>query len=330
MLEVEIHVPVKSELSVSYIKDKYYVYALFKVGYVDPFYIGKGINNRINQHFMPSSLNRETNRKSKTIRKYSESIRREILCYFDTEIAAFDFEEYLISYYKLVGDGGCLFNVAKSRHDFPEVSKKILSEKKTSRQIVYSEEDVLTLYKNYFEKRQSFRESVQGTSIPRQYASVICRGERFKGLYKKYIKSGAIKNNRQVKDDLKRKDPKYQKISDDTIIKIFNLVCTGKYTLDELCSDEGISPLWMGKVFIGQYRKYLNLDNELYKSLPKGKHVGREKAYSKFIEYYPTITTEPEELVELVGRSKPVIYRFIRRYIKEMEAEIGSSTVPAS
>lgn len=324
MLEVEIHVPVKSELSVSYIKDKYYVYALFKVGYVDPFYIGKGINNRINQHFMPSSLNRETNRKSKTIRKYSESIRREILCYFDTEDNAFDFEEYLISHYRLVSEGGSLLNIAKSRHEIPETSKKSISEKKTSRQIVYSEEDVVTLYKNYFEERQSLRECVQGTMIPRRYSSAICRGERFKGLYLKYIESGLIKNYRQPEDDFRRKDPENQKISDEEILEIFDLVCSGKFTLDELCSARGCSPFWMGKVFIGVYRKYLNLNYELYKSLPKGKHVAMERAYCKFTEYYPQLTTNINELVELVERSKSVIHRFIRRYRKEMEASSGS------
>lgn len=326
MSDVEIHVPVKSDISVSYIKDKYYVYALFKMGDVDPFYIGKGINNRINQHFMPSSLNRETNRKSKTIRKHCESIRREILCYFDAEITAFDFEEYLISYYKLVGEGGCLFNVAKSRHDFPELSKKIISEKKTSRQVVYSEEDVLTLYKNYFEKRQSLRECVQGTQIPRRYSSAISRGERFKGLYIKYIESGLVKNYRQLEDDFIRKDPENQKVSDEEILEIFDLVCSGNFTLDEVCNERGFSPTWMGRVFSGLDRKYLNLNCEQYKSLPKGKHVARERAYLKFTEYYPKIVTEIEELVNLVQRSEAVIYRFIRRYRKETEAEFGSLT----
>lgn len=324
MSDVEIHIPVKSDLSVPYIKDRYYVYALFKKEDANPFYVGKGINNRINQHFMESSLKRETNRKSKTIRKYFESIRREILCYLDSEDSAFDFEEHLISHYKLVSEGGCLFNIAKSRHEIPETTKKSISEKKTSRQIVYSEEDVVTLYKNYFENRQSLRECVQGTMIPRRYSSAIARGERFKGLYLKYIESGLIKNYRQPEDDFRRKDPENQKISDEEILEIFDLVCSGKFTLDELCNARGCSPFWMGKVFIGVYRKYLNLNYELYKSLPKGKHVAMERAYCKFTEYYSQLTTNIDELVELVERSKSVIHRFIRRYRKEMEASSGS------
>lgn len=323
MSDVEIHIPIKSDLSVPYIKDRYYVYALFKREDVNPFYVGKGINNRINHHFMESSLKRETNRKSKTIRKYFESIRREILCYFDSEDSAFDFEEHLISHYKLVSEGGCLFNIAKSRHEIPETSKKSISEKKTARQVVYSEEDVVTLYKNYFESRQSLRECVQGTMIPRRYSSAIARGERFKGLYLKYVESGLVKNYRQPEDDFRRKDPENQKISDEEIIEIFDLVCSGEFTLDELCNSRGYSPTWMGKVFIGLDRKYLNLNYDLYKSLPKGKHVARERAYLKFIEYYSKPTTDMQELVELVGRSKSVIYRFIQRYLNEMEASVG-------
>lgn len=324
MTDVEIHIPSSSILSVPYIKDKYYVYALFKSGDINPFYVGKGINNRINQHFMQSALKRETNRKSKTIRKYFTSIRREVLCYFDSEDGAFDFEEYLISYYKLVSEGGCLFNITKSRHDFAETSKKTISEKKTSRQIVYSEEDVLTFYKNYFEKRKSLRESVQGTMIPRHYASAISRGERFKGLYLKYIESGLVENYRKDEDNFLRKDPENQKISDEEIIEVFDLVCSGKFTLDEICSARGHSPTWMGKVCAGVERKYLKLNYDLYKSLPKGKHVARERAYLRFTEYYQKQTTNVDYLVELVGRSEAVIYRFIRRYRKETEADVGS------
>lgn len=322
--DVDVCLPLQSSNAVPYIRSRYYVYALFKKEDVNPFYIGKGINNRINQHFMESSLKRETNRKSKTIRKHAATIRREILCYFDTESAAFDFEEYLISYYKLVGDGGCLFNVAKSRHDFPEASKKAISEKKTSRQIVYSEEDVLTLYRNYFEKRQTLRECVQGTKIPRRYSSAIARGERFKGLYRKYVESGLVNNLRQPEDDLIRKDPENQKVSDEEIIEIFDLVCSQKFTLKEVCEERYYSAIWLGKVFIGLDRKYLKLDYDLYRSLPKGRHVARERAYLLFKEHYPEKTTNPAELVGLVGRSKSVINRYILRYKQEKEASDGS------
>lgn len=324
MGEVEVCTPLRESRSVSYIKSRYYVYALFKRDEANPFYVGKGINNRINQHFMESSLKRETNRKSNTIRKHYDTIRREILCYFDTEVAAFDFEEHLINHYKLVRDGGCLFNVAKTRHEFPLESREILSKKKTERTIVYSEEEVLTVYKNYFEKRKTKRDSVGGTTIPRNYASPILRGERFKGLYDKYITSGIVKNLRKEEDDFIRKGPENQKVSDDELREIFNLVCSGEVTLAEICLPRGYSPGWVGRVFAGKDRGYLDLDYALYKSLPKGKHVGRERAYQEFVKHYNASTTDVDTLVGLVGRSESVIRRYIRRYKKEKEASNGS------
>lgn len=324
MAEVIVCTPLRGSPSVSYIRSRYYVYALFKRGEVNPFYVGKGINNRINQHFMESSLKRENNRKSNTIRKHYDTIRREILCYFDTEEAAFDFEEYLINYYKLVEDGGCLFNIAKSRHEFPLESREIVSKKKIERTIVYPEEEVLALYRNYFEKRKTKRESVEGTTIPRGYASAIVRGERFKGLYDKYITSGIVKNLRKEEDDFIRKGPENQKVSDDELREIFNLVCSGEATLAEICLPRGYSPSWVGRVFAGKDRRYLNLDYDLYKSLPKGKHVSMERTYQEFVKHYSASVTDVDTLIRLVGRSEATIRRYIRRYKKEKEASNGS------
>lgn len=317
--DVEVCIPLRHSTSVPYVKSRHYVYALFKSGDINPFYVGKGINNRINQHFMESSLKRETNRKSKTIRKYADTIRREILCYFDTESAAFDFEEYLISYYGLVDEGGCLFNISKTRHDMPDESKRKISEKKVGRKIVYSEEEVLTLYKNYFEKRSTQLESVEGTTIPKRYASAILRGERFKGLYDKYITSGHVKNLRQEEDSFIRKSPEYLKISDEELVEIFNLVCSGEFTLREVCNPRGYSATWLGKVFSGKGRKHPPLDYELYKSLPKGRNVDMERSYREFVRHYSASERDVSVLASLVGKSEVVIYRYIRRYTKEKE-----------
>ena len=52
-------------------KDKYYVYCLCKPdGTV--FYVGKGKNNRINQHFQKWHLEKSYNKKNMTIRKYGK------------------------------------------------------------------------------------------------------------------------------------------------------------------------------------------------------------------------------------------------------------------
>ena len=70
-------------------KDKYYVYALCKPN-GDVFYIGKGKGKRINHHFQEYHLKRSNSRKNHTIRKYGNSIKREILCYFDSEDKAYE------------------------------------------------------------------------------------------------------------------------------------------------------------------------------------------------------------------------------------------------
>ena len=319
MHEVDIHIPVKAT-SCTYIKNKYYVYALFKKNELNPFYVGKGINNRIDQHFMNSSLNESNSRKNKTIRKYMHDIRKEILCYFDLEQSAFDFEEYLISYYGLIDEGGCLYNIAKSRHEFPEVSKKAISDKKTERTVVYTEEDVVRLYKNYFENRMSLRECIAGTSIPYRYSSALCRGERFKGLYKKYIESGIIKNLRTPEDDLKRKHPENQKISDQQLYDIFEKVCNLEMTLKEACKEVGTEPNWVSKVFKGEFRKYLSFDYERYSNLPKGRHIDQERSYWKFKELYPEVE-DVASLSQSIGKSKASIYSYIRRYNAEFPTE---------
>ena len=60
---------------------KYYVYGLFKPNGV-LFYVGKGKGSRINDHFKPSNL-KVKSPKASIIKKYGDSIIREIFEYFD-------------------------------------------------------------------------------------------------------------------------------------------------------------------------------------------------------------------------------------------------------
>lgn len=40
-------------------RNKFYVYALFKPSEDNPFYVGKGIGERVNDHFKPSNLKKK-------------------------------------------------------------------------------------------------------------------------------------------------------------------------------------------------------------------------------------------------------------------------------
>jgi hypothetical protein len=124
--------------------DTYYVYAFFKPN-GDPFYIGKGINERINRHFDPSRI-KKNSLKNSILKKYGISIRAEIIAYFDKEDDALSLEEYLISHYGLRSEGGLLANQLKKRASY--VSKSSLKTLTKEKLIKYrvSDESLKTAY----------------------------------------------------------------------------------------------------------------------------------------------------------------------------------------
>lgn len=317
MTKSELVVPKKST-SLPYLRDKYYVYALFKPSDINPFYIGKGINNRVNHHFAEWSLS-DNNRKNKTIKKYGNSIRREILCYFDSEDSAYSFEEYLISLYKLANEGGCLYNVAKSRHDIPEVRKQAITTSNVDRVRVYSEQDVVMLYTNYFQKRLSYLDSICGTDIPLHYSYTILNGKKFKGLYEKYISSGLIPNLREPSDNQIKVKIK-RKLTDEEVLSAFDKVCSGDMTLIEVAKEFNVGKSTLSVIFRGKDRTYLNLNLDRYKTSIKGNTLQHSRRYSEFTRLYAE-TKDVHKIAETMGVHVASVYNYLLKYRQEMEDE---------
>lgn len=325
MEEVSIQIP-KDRSAVPYIRDKYYVYALFKQNEENPFYIGKGKNNRVNQHFAPWSL-KENSRKNKVIRKYGNTIKRDILCYFDSEQAAYDFEENLIKVYGLACEGGCLFNVAKSRSDIPDVRIIALQKLAQKGYRKYKEEEIVSVYREYFENRSSYLEASKGTSIPPRYAYHLLKGNKCKKLYEKYVLSGVIINNRPPEDAkvVKAIKPKtkrnynksIQEVNDQSLLEAFELVCNLKITLKDAASQLGVPRPWLGNVFSGKSCRHLKLDSSRFKSLPKGRGVKAMITYQKFLELYPK-EQDKGLIAEILGVTKSCVFSYAKRYREEL------------
>lgn len=182
--------------------DKYYVYALCKPN-GDVFYIGKGKGRRINHHFANWHLSQSNNKKNQTIRKYGNTVKREILCYFDCEDAAYDYEEWLISCYGIECEGGCLRQYAKTRNEMAISFKKIASKHSRKKTTPEAEELVEKVYTMYFVdcENKYFISEVTGASFD-QIDSWV-KGRKHKVLYSKYISSGIIVKNREVTQEFK-------------------------------------------------------------------------------------------------------------------------------
>lgn len=300
--------------------DRYYVYALFKPQDAHPFYVGKGKGSRINDHFKKSNL-KVNNPKTGIIKKYGGSIRREILCYFDKEESAYEFEEYLIDLYGFKSEGGYLVNYAKTRFQFSDqfvehLSSKGHLEKKTK----YSDETVILAYKMYFENVIPVQEVSEKTGIPPRHLRCILRGARREGLFSKYITGGEIKDNRRGREH-QRKLPK--KYPDEVLRQAFEEACSGIKTVSELSRELGCAEGWLGQVFLGKYRQGLNLDSERYRGLSKGTRGQTIRDYKRFLEYYPEIDSIPE-ISKLTGISRTSCYRYRDKFKAGNTSSLGS------
>lgn len=220
--------------------EDYYVYALYDTGGI-PFYIGKGRGYRVNNHLKPSSR-QEFSHKSHKINKLLKErtyIRREILSYFSNENDAYEMEEWLISYYGLVSEGGCLTNIAKNRNDTTYKTTKASNLKRSKTSSKLDEDAAKKLIAMYSENRYSQKElatifNISETAV----SSLLCghtlafshlenpykskgKPNRLKNIYNEVITDR--ENGMKVRDILNKYD-----ISKTHYYRIVN----GKFTID--------------------------------------------------------------------------------------------------
>lgn len=233
-------------------KDKYYVYELRKPNN-EVFYVGKGKNKRINQHFYKKELDVKCH-KTSIIKKYGNSIKRVIITYFDNENDAYDLEEWLIDFYGTKDVGGKLSNIVKNRD---EVSYKCREKAKKyangeNARLGCSQETTLEIYKMYFTECMSKVYIANKLDLSYQIVRSRIAGDSRKELFDEYVNGGIINIIRESYEPdafLFKPNLNIEKVKE-----LRKRWLDGDY-LSVLCKEVDVCPSTLKRIFIGNIRK---------------------------------------------------------------------------
>lgn len=284
---------------------KPYVYVLFKPNGL-PFYVGKGNGSRINDHFKPSNL-KVNSPKTGIIKKYKDVIRREIVAYFDTDESALDFEEYLISYYGLLSEGGLLTNYAKNRFEYSEkFSEDVCSLGAKNRECKYDESVVLLALHLKYDLSLQNTQIANICGIGCEYLTYILSGKKRKDVFERFKNGERPAQSQQYLPDID---------STDVALSIaYHLYVSGLYSCSHLSEILDTSHQYLLSIFCGRKRTHLGFN-------AKEHRVGIAKKHSPAIrEDIFTLRGNGKSLTEIVkitGVPKTTVSRIIRQTHKQ-------------
>ena len=223
----------------------YYVYALYRPNGV-PFYIGKGVRRRINDHFKKHNLVKDTY-KNRVIRKLgAENCGREILKYFEREEDAYEYEELLIQKYGVASEGGLLTNILTRREEYP--ISVCLARSAVQRTI--PEHIVREVFYNYYTLSMSPSEIRQLSGLTKGQVSNITHK---RSVYSEMLTSN-IENNRPAREP---------KLPDSVFVAAHRRWLQDGVSTRALAVEIGISTTYLDSVFRGKKKAHLNLGNEV-------------------------------------------------------------------
>lgn len=260
-------------------RDTYYVYVL-RSPYGVPFYVGKGKNHRVNDHFSPRSLQPD-NLKNRAINKFgATNCYREIVSYLDSEDAAYELEDFIMEQTGCILDkNGPLTNIY--RPGYPSRKYETKNGLEYRDWLKYSDDLVFKFYVMEFElcvPRTLIKDEL---GIGVGYQLSLANGTSRTNLYKKYVASGYIQNNKKSLNYNPRTPVKRDQKSDLNLLIEYDHVINGRKTIKEASENLDLIYGTVWRIFKGDTRKYLQLDYKRDLKVPlKGntRKYDREKA----------------------------------------------------